>query len=289
MKDRGALVRLERRPDLEHHPSEPRHKSAGARAFGHFVQERLGGPRVLSRPVVEGEAQPLVLDRPVDGVRERTQAAAPLRSLRVELEAVPAHVDELVDSHDALRFLACAAAHAGDERVLGGEAAQLGARLVRHARVLRTVDDRSEDAVHVEEDPGPPRLGAQRLEQFVGLHPPTIRAVRLIPIGLLAGFLGALFGVGGGIIVVPLLILTLAYAPHMATATSMAAIGITALAGAITFAIAGEVDFAYAALVGLPAAFGAALGATLQQRVRARELSLLFAAFLVAIAVWLLV
>lgn len=113
--------------------------------------------------------------------------------------------------------------------------------------------------------------------------------MRLIPIGLLAGFLGALFGVGGGIIVVPLLILTLAYAPHMATATSMAAIGITALAGAITFAIAGEVDFAYAALVGLPAAFGAALGATLQQRVRARELSLLFAAFLVAIAVWLLV
>jgi uncharacterized membrane protein YfcA len=113
--------------------------------------------------------------------------------------------------------------------------------------------------------------------------------VKLALIGLLAGFMSALFGVGGGVVVVPLLILFFAYAPHAAAATSLAAIGITALAGAITFAIAGEVDFAHALLVGLPAAVGAAAGATLQQRVRARELSYLFAAFLVAIAVWLLV
>lgn len=113
--------------------------------------------------------------------------------------------------------------------------------------------------------------------------------MKLALIGLLAGFMSALFGVGGGIVVVPLLILFLAYGPHVATATSMAAIGVTALAGTITFAIAGEVDPGHALLVGLPAAAGAAAGATLQQRVRARELSYLFAAFLVAIAVWLLV
>jgi uncharacterized membrane protein YfcA len=112
--------------------------------------------------------------------------------------------------------------------------------------------------------------------------------VKLALIGLLAGFMSALFGVGGGIVVVPLLLLLLAYTPHVATATSLAAIGITALAGTIVFAIAGEVDLAHALLVGLPAAVGAAAGATLQQRVRARELSYLFAVFLVAIAVWLL-
>ena len=112
--------------------------------------------------------------------------------------------------------------------------------------------------------------------------------MKLALIGLVAGFMGALFGVGGGIVVVPLLILLLAYTPHVATGTSIAAIGITALAGTITFAIAGEVDPAHALLVGLPAAVGAAGGATIQQRVRARELSYLFAAFLVAIAVWLL-
>lgn len=113
--------------------------------------------------------------------------------------------------------------------------------------------------------------------------------MKLALIGLVAGFMSALLGVGGGIVVVPLLILLLAYTPHAATATSLAAIGITALAGAITFAIAGEVDPAHALLVGLPAAAGATVGATLQQRVRARDLSYLFAAFLVAIAVWLLV
>ena len=113
--------------------------------------------------------------------------------------------------------------------------------------------------------------------------------LKLIAIGLVAGLFSALFGVGGGIVIVPLLLLLVAYTPHVAAATSLAAIGITALAGTITFAIAGEVDSAHALLVGLPAAAGAAVGATLQQRVRARELSYLFAVFLVAIAVWLLV
>ena len=113
--------------------------------------------------------------------------------------------------------------------------------------------------------------------------------MKLVLIGLVAGFMSALFGVGGGIVVVPLLILLLVYTPHVATGTSLAAIAVTALAGTITFAIAGEVELAHALLVGLPAAAGATLGATLQQRVRARELSYLFAAFLVAIAVWLLV
>jgi uncharacterized membrane protein YfcA len=112
--------------------------------------------------------------------------------------------------------------------------------------------------------------------------------VRLVLIGLAAGFLSALFGVGGGIIVVPLLILLCAFGPHAATATSLAAIGITALAGTITYAFYGEVDPAYAALVGIPAAFGATAGATVQQRVTGRTLSLLFAGFLAALGVWLL-
>jgi uncharacterized membrane protein YfcA len=112
--------------------------------------------------------------------------------------------------------------------------------------------------------------------------------VKLVLIGVAAGFMGALFGVGGGIIVVPLLLLVCAYTPHVATATSLAAIGITALAGTITFAFAGEVDAAHAVLVGIPAAFGAVGGATLQQRIQAKELSYLFAAFVAAVAVWML-
>jgi uncharacterized membrane protein YfcA len=112
--------------------------------------------------------------------------------------------------------------------------------------------------------------------------------VRLVLIGLAAGFFSALFGVGGGIVIVPLLVLLLHWDLRPATATSLAAIGITATAGVITYVLHGEVEPGYALLVGIPAAVGAAGGTTLQQRVPVRTLSFLFAALLVAIAIRML-
>ncbi len=113
--------------------------------------------------------------------------------------------------------------------------------------------------------------------------------LKLIAIGLLAGLFSALFGVGGGIVIVPLLILAAGFEGKLATGTSLAAIGITALAGTIFYAFEGHVDVAHAALVGLPAAAGAIAGTAVQQRISARTLSLAFAALLASIAVWLLV
>ena len=112
--------------------------------------------------------------------------------------------------------------------------------------------------------------------------------MRLVLIGLVAGFFSALFGVGGGIVIVPMLLVLLRWDIRNATATSLAAIGITATAGVVTYVVHGEVEPIYALLVGVPAAFGAAGGATLQQRVPVRTLSLLFAALLVAIAIRML-
>lgn len=112
--------------------------------------------------------------------------------------------------------------------------------------------------------------------------------LKLVLIGLLAGLFSALFGVGGGIVIVPLLILAAGFEGKLAMGTSLAAIGITALAGTIFYAFEGHVDVAYAALVGLPAAAGAVAGTAVQQRISARALSLAFAALLASIAVWLL-
>lgn len=112
--------------------------------------------------------------------------------------------------------------------------------------------------------------------------------MRLILIGLTAGFFSALFGVGGGIVIVPLLILTGGWELRSATATSLAAIGITATAGVITYVVHGQVEPAYAALVGIPAACGAFGGTALQQRLPVRTLSFLFAALLVAIGIRML-
>ncbi len=112
--------------------------------------------------------------------------------------------------------------------------------------------------------------------------------VKLVLIGLVAGFFSAVFGVGGGILMVPLLVLALAFAERAAMATSLAAIGIIALAGTIAYGLHGELKPGAAAMVGIPGAVGAVIGSAIQQRVSNRTLSYLFAAMLVAIGVKLL-
>jgi uncharacterized membrane protein YfcA len=113
-------------------------------------------------------------------------------------------------------------------------------------------------------------------------------ALPFVGIGLVAGFFSALFGVGGGIVTVPLLLLAVQWPLRQATATSLAAIGITATAGVVTYVAHGEVRPLYALLVGVPAAFGAASGSSWQRRLPVRTLSFLFAALLVAVAVHML-
>jgi uncharacterized membrane protein YfcA len=113
--------------------------------------------------------------------------------------------------------------------------------------------------------------------------------LRLAVIGVVAGFFSALLGVGGGLITVPLLLLFAHFSERPAMATSLGAIGITALAGTIRYAFHGDVvEWGYAALVGLPASVGALAGTALQQRLDTRRLALAFAALLVVVGVLLL-
>ena len=113
--------------------------------------------------------------------------------------------------------------------------------------------------------------------------------VRLALIGLVAGVFSALFGVGGGIVVVPLLMWLVAFPAHAATATSLGGILITATAGVVFYALRGDVHVGYAALVGLPAVVGAVVGTGVQRRLSGGTLTLAFAALLAAVGVWLLV
>ena len=112
--------------------------------------------------------------------------------------------------------------------------------------------------------------------------------MRLVAIGLAAGIFSAFFGVGGGIVVVPLLILLVGFPERVATGTSLLAIAITATAGVVVFSLRGEVEVGYAALVGIPAAAGALAGTALQQRIRTSTLTYGFSTLLTAIGVWLL-
>ena len=113
--------------------------------------------------------------------------------------------------------------------------------------------------------------------------------VRLLAIGVAAGLFSALFGVGGGIIVVPLLVVVVGMAARPATGTSLAALAITAAAGAAAYALHGDVKPGAAAIVGLPAVLGVVAGVTLQQRLATRTLTLGFALLLAAVGTRLLV
>jgi uncharacterized protein len=112
--------------------------------------------------------------------------------------------------------------------------------------------------------------------------------VQLVLIGVAAGFFSALFGVGGGIVIVPLLLLLGHWSQRPAMATSLAAIGLIAMAGTISYGFHGDLKPGAAAIVGVPAAFGALAGTALQQRLANRTLSLLFALLLTGLGVKLL-
>jgi uncharacterized membrane protein YfcA len=104
-------------------------------------------------------------------------------------------------------------------------------------------------------------------------------------IGTLAGIFSGLFGVGGGSVIVPLLVLWLGYDERSATATSLAAIIFIAAFAAAVQGLYGNVRVVDAVLVGVPAVGGVLIGTWLQQRLQGRSIALLFAAVLVASAV----
>jgi uncharacterized membrane protein YfcA len=114
------------------------------------------------------------------------------------------------------------------------------------------------------------------------------RSLKLMTIGTAAGLLSGLFGIGGGIVIVPLLVLWLGYDERAATGTSLAAIIFIAAFAAATQGLYGNVHVLDALLVGIPAIGGVALGAWLQQRLRRRMIPLLFSGVLVLAAVELI-
>ena len=113
--------------------------------------------------------------------------------------------------------------------------------------------------------------------------------MRIAVIGTAAGFFSGLFGVGGGTVIVPLLILWLGFGEREATGTSLMAILVIGALGAGLQAIYGNVHPLEALVVGVPAIAGVLVGTALQQRVPERVVALAFAVLLVVSAVLLVV
>src|SRR5919202_3678507 len=117
---------------------------------------------------------------------------------------------------------------------------------------------------------------------------PAGKTLKLLATGTAAGVFSGLFGVGGGTVVVPLLVLWLGFDERTPTGTSLASIVVIAAIGASVQAAYGNVHVDNGLLVGLPAVAGVVAGTWLQQRLALRTISLLFAALLTVVAVDLL-
>ena len=102
----------------------------------------------------------------------------------------------------------------------------------------------------------------------------------IIFVGLLGGVASGLFGVGGGVIFVPLLVLMMNFDIHLAIGTSLAVIIPTSVIGGLKHMRAGMIDWKAAALIVLFAALGAWWGATLSLKLDTDVSRKLFAVFL---------
>lgn len=114
-------------------------------------------------------------------------------------------------------------------------------------------------------------------------------AGQLAVIGSAAGSFSSLFGVGGGTVLVPLLVLWRGFNEKRATGTSLLAITVIAAYAVASYGIFGHVDVAKGILIGVPAIAGVVFGTWVQQRIPDRALSGMFACLMIVVIVLYLV
>ena len=104
----------------------------------------------------------------------------------------------------------------------------------------------------------------------------------LLAIGLTAGVLGGLLGIGGGAFIVPALVFFLAFDQHKAHGTSLAVVLVLSLSSVITYSLHQRVDLLLSAEIAFGGVIGALIGGTIVQKIKNKALRRMFSFFLVA-------
>ena len=110
------------------------------------------------------------------------------------------------------------------------------------------------------------------------------KALPIVGCGLVAGLMSGLLGVGGGVVMVPLLVLVARQTQHEAHATSLAAVVLMGAVGAATFAAEGEVEVPLALALAAGSLLGAPLGARIMSRMAEGPLKIAFGVLMVVVA-----
>ena len=117
---------------------------------------------------------------------------------------------------------------------------------------------------------------------------PTFNLWKFIAIGLLAGFIAGMFGKGGGLIIVPLLIHYFGYSAKSATATSLAALQLpVGLPSVIVYAQEGHLNYLFATLMALGILSGVFFGSKLALKLPNTTFKKVYAVFLIGVAIFM--
>ncbi len=104
-------------------------------------------------------------------------------------------------------------------------------------------------------------------------------------IGILAGCFGGLVGLGGGVVMIPLMVSVLKITQHKAHGTSLFALVFTGMTGAITYGMKGTVDVLASAILAATAIFTARAGAKFAHSLPEWKLKRAFGGFLIFAAI----
>ncbi|MEI8001530.1 MAG: sulfite exporter TauE/SafE family protein [Actinomycetes bacterium] len=154
-------------------------------------------------------------------------------------------------------------------------AALVGFTAIRLGRPVRTVE------VNLD----PTAAGASASASAGAAPAPRTEVWRLLVVGLAAGALSGLLGIGGGLLLVPVFVGTVRLPLKVALGTSLACVGVLAIPGTITHALLGHIDWSFAIPLAIGVVPGAQLGAMLAIRASDRALRISVAVVLGTIAV----
>ena len=156
-------------------------------------------------------------------------------------------------------------------------AALVGFTAIRLGRPVRTVE--------VNLDPTAAGASASASAGAGAAPAPRTEVWRLLVVGLAAGALSGLLGIGGGLLLVPVFVGTVRLPLKVALGTSLACVGVLAIPGTITHALLGHIDWSFAIPLAIGVVPGAQLGAMLAIRASDRALRISVAVVLGTIAV----
>lgn len=141
-------------------------------------------------------------------------------------------------------------------------------------------------------DKSNPSVSSEGQHEIVESESPVLdvkKTLLALGIGLFAGLCSGYVGVGGGFIMVPLFVALLGIMMRQASGTSLIAVTILAIPGAITQGMLGNIDYVVGIAMAVGSIPGAALGASLVRKVPERQLRFLFGAFLLVAAIVLVI